>query len=170
MAKHWDSFLSHCINLSMDSTKSDNHLCPHISFHCFLLQFALMHLFVIFIFFIATTLMWHPVTPHFICCIFSCHIFIPALCLSFHTSAFSSCKVTEDSHYFSWEEMMSLIRYTHIPFYFHFSIISSTSLIHHYAPQHQCDHTWSDTHLLHQTNLTYLMDTCFTIHMFYFHC
>ena len=63
--------------------------------------------------------------------------------------------------------MMSLlIRYTHIPFYFHFSITSYTSLIHHYTPLHQCGHTRSHSHSLHQTDLTYLMDTCFMIHMF----
>ena len=37
--------------------------------------------------------------------------------------------------------MSLLIRYTHIPFYFHFSFTFSTSLIHHYAPPLRCAHT-----------------------------
>ena len=37
--------------------------------------------------------------------------------------------------------MSLLIRYAHIPFYFHFSFAFSTSLIHHYAPPLRCDCT-----------------------------
>ena len=60
------------------------------------------------------------------------------------------------------------IRYAHIPFYFCFSFTSSTSLIHHYTLQpHVITLTLArHSHSLHLTNLTYLMDTCFTIHMF----
>ena len=35
--------------------------------------------------------------------------------------------------------MNLLIRYAHIPFYFHFSFAFSTSPIHHYAPPLRCD-------------------------------
>ena len=44
--------------------------------------------------------------------------------------------------------MSLLIRYTHIPFYFRFSITSSTSLIHHYAPPYQHNCTQFHSHLL----------------------
>ena len=60
--------------------------------------------------------------------------------------------------------MSLLIRYAHIPFYFRFSFTFSTSSIHHYAPPLQCDCVWSRS--LHQTNLTYSMDTWLTIHMY----
>ena len=39
--------------------------------------------------------------------------------------------------------MSLLIRYTHIPFYFHFSFTFPTSPIHHYTPPLQCDRTTS---------------------------
>ena len=149
------------INLCMDSAMSDNHLCLDISFHHFILQFTLILLFVIFVFFTATTLMWHPVTLHFICHLFSCHVFLAALCFAFCTPAFSGHKVTGDSHYFSWEGIMSiLIRYSRIPFYFCFSFTSSTSSIHHYAPLHQHDCTWLHSHsLIWWTHV--LQFTCF---------
>ena len=84
---------------------------------------------------------------------------------SVRTSASSGRNVTEDGHYFSWEGMMSLlIRYAHIPFYFHFSFTFSTSLIHHYTPLLRCNRTQS--HSLHWTNRTYLMDIWLTIHMY----
>ena len=60
--------------------------------------------------------------------------------------------------------MSLLIRYTHIPFYFHFPFTFPTSLIHHYAPLLQCDHTWLRS--LYRTNLAYLMDIWLTIHMY----
>ena len=50
--------------------------------------------------------------------------------------------------------MSLLIRYTHIPFYFHFSFTFPTSLIHHYAPLLRCDHTRSHS-CLHNNH------TCF---------
>ena len=62
--------------------------------------------------------------------------------------------------------MSLLIRYTHIPFYFRFAFVFSTSPIHHYAPLLRCDCTWSRLHLLHRTNLAYLMDIWLTIHMY----
>ena len=63
--------------------------------------------------------------------------------------------------------MSLLIRYAHIPFYFHFPFAFPTSLIHHYAPllQHDRACTWQ-LHSLHWTDLTYLMDTWLTIHMY----
>ena len=39
--------------------------------------------------------------------------------------------------------MSLLIRYAHMPFYFHFSFAFSTSLIHHYTPPLRRDHTRS---------------------------
>ena len=60
--------------------------------------------------------------------------------------------------------MSLLIRYAHIPFYFCFSFTFSTLLIHHYAPPLWHNHTQS--HSLHWTNLTHLMDTWFMIHMY----
>ena len=50
------------------------------------------------------------------------------------------CPTTQTNHCTNWWishiVLMSLfIRYTHIPFYFHFSFTSSTSSIHHYALQ-----------------------------------
>ena len=62
--------------------------------------------------------------------------------------------------------MSLLIRYTHIPFYFRFSFTSSTLLIHHYAPPHRHDCMQSHSHSPHRTNLAYLMDTWFMIHMY----
>ena len=49
---------------------------------------------------------------------------------------------------------------------FSLSITSSASSIHLYTPLHWCNHMQTHTHLLHRTDLTYLMDTWFTIHMF----
>ena len=60
--------------------------------------------------------------------------------------------------------MSLLIRYTHIPFYFHFSFTFPTSLIHHYAPLLQRDRTRS--HSLYRTDLAYLMNIWLTIHMY----
>ena len=62
--------------------------------------------------------------------------------------------------------MSLLIRYTHIPFYFRFSFTFSTSLIHHYTPLLWCNCMQSCLHSLHRTDLTYLMGTWFTIHMY----
>ena len=60
--------------------------------------------------------------------------------------------------------MSLLIIYAHILFYFCFSFTFSTMPIHHYAPLLQCDRTQS--HSLHRTDLAYLMDIWFTIHMY----
>ena len=61
--------------------------------------------------------------------------------------------------------MSLLVRYAHIPFYFHLSFTFPTSPIHHYTPplQHNC----TRSHSLHWTNLTYLMDTWLMIHMYF---
>ena len=88
-----------------------------------------------------STLMQHLVALHFARRFFLHHVFIATLCLATCTSAFSGHNVTEDSHYFSWEGMMSLIRYAHIPFYFRFSFTLPTSLIYHYIPPLRCNHT-----------------------------
>ena len=89
------------INFSMDSAPSDFHPHPDVSFSHFISQFALILLFAISVFFVDATLMQHPVALHFSRCFFSRHIFVAALCLAVHTSAFSNRNVTEDSHYFS---------------------------------------------------------------------
>ena len=67
-------------------------------------------------------------------------------------------------HLFHWTDltlMSILIRYSHIPFYFCFSITSSTSSIYHYAPPH-----WSDcTHFIRPISFIWwthvLQFTCF---------
>ena len=89
------------IEFSMDSTMSD--ICLHLNICLcqFIFQFALILLFIVFIFFTANTSMRHPVVPHFICQLFSCHVFLTTLCLGFCTPACSGHKVTDDSHYFS---------------------------------------------------------------------
>ena len=72
-------------------------------------------------------------------------------------------------HCWSTTMLMSLlIGYTHIPFYFCFSFTSSALSIHHYALQLHVIALApaQQSHSLHQTNLTYLMDTWFMIHMF----
>ena len=72
-------------------------------------------------------------------------------------------------HCWSITMLMSLlIGYTHIPFYFCFSFTSSALSIHHYALQLHVIALApaQQSHSLHQTNLTYLMDTWFMIHMF----
>ena len=67
-----------------------------------------------------------------------------------------------------WALMSLLIRYAHIPFYFPFSFTSFTSLIHHYTlrPHMTVLALAWHLHSLHWTDLTYLMDTWFMIHMF----
>ena len=56
-----------------------------------------------------------------------------------------SLKQLETTWQQCWLVMSLLIRYAHIPFYFHFSITSSTLLIHLYAPPHWCNHTHTHT-------------------------
>ena len=69
------------------------------------------------------------------------------------------------SEYISLIPLMSLlIRYAHIPFYFRFSFTFPTSPIHPYTPPLWRDCTWS--HLLPWTDLAYLMDIWFMIHMY----
>ena len=60
--------------------------------------------------------------------------------------------------------MSLLIRYAHIPFYFHFSFTFPTSPIHPYTPPLRRDRTQS--HSLYRTDLAHLMDIWLTIHMY----
>ena len=163
------------INTCMDSAKGNDHLphniCPQYlpsPFPASIFQFAL---FFFFVFFTVIALMHHLITPHFTPHLLSCHVLLIAFCLAFCTLAFSNHRVTEDSHYFSWEGMMSLAHVYPIIFTFPLHSLHCWSTTTHptnmtsHASLHNCSHMMC-LPLLHWTSLTYLMDIWCMIHMF----